>query len=131
MEGMFLINVHPWSAHKCMGDYAEFLIRQHILCHFRKGATELHLLFDDPECQVQSPKYFERQHRDQTSKVADDHEFTADMVIPPKWRENVLNCIKCKRCLVGFLSHDFVKRKNCYQNKNFLLLGVSVEICKI
>ena len=36
MEGMFLININPWSAHKCIGDYADFLLRQHILCYFRK-----------------------------------------------------------------------------------------------
>ena len=90
MEGMFLINITPWSAHKCIRDYADFLLGQHTLCYFRKGAAEVHLPFDDPECQVQSPKYFERQHRDQTNKVSEDHccqEFTADMIIPPKWRE--------------------------------------------
>ena len=50
MEGMFLINVTPWSAHKTIGDYADFLLKQHIYPHFRNGTTELHLLFDDPEC---------------------------------------------------------------------------------
>ena len=49
MEGMFLINTTPWSAHNSMGDYADFLLRQHILPHYRNGATEVHLLFDDPE----------------------------------------------------------------------------------
>lgn len=113
MEGMFLINITPWSAHKCIGDYAEFLLKQYILCHFRKGTTEVHLLFDDPGCNIQSPKYFERQHRDQTNRVPDDHycqDFTADMVIPPKWRTNVLSCRKCKRKLVSFLATDFLNR---------------------
>ena len=113
MEGMFLINVTPWSAHKCMGDYAEFLLKQYILCHYRKGACEVHLLFDDPGCHTQSPKNFERQHRDATNKVPDDHhcqDFTSDMLVPPKWRANVLSCRKCKRKLVSFLSKDFLKR---------------------
>ena len=113
MEGMFLINITPWSAHKSMGDYADFLLRQHILPHFRNGATEVHLLFDDPECQVKSPKYFERQHRDHINPISEYHccsEFSLDMVIPPKWRENVLNCRKCKRNLVCFLSHHFLER---------------------
>ena len=113
MEGMFLINITPWSAHKSVGDYADFLLKQHILPHFRNGTTEVHLLFDDPECQTQSPKYFERQCRDQTNPIPDNHycsEFKADMVIPPKWRENVLNCRKCKRALVCFLSHHFLER---------------------
>ena len=64
MVGMFLINITPWSVHKNLGDYADFLIRQKLLSHFRNGATELHLIimFDDPESQVQSSKFFERQH---------------------------------------------------------------------
>ena len=110
MEGMFLITM---SAPKNIGDYADFLLKQHILPHFRNGATEVHLLFDDPECQVQSPKMFERQLQDQKNPISDDHccsNFTEDMVIPPKWRENVLNCRKCKRNLVGFLSHHFLKK---------------------
>ena len=113
MEGMFLINITPWSAHKSIGDYSDFLLRQYILPHFRNGATEVHLLFDDPECPAQSPKFFERHHRDQTNPISDDHScnsFTEDMVIPPKWRENVLNCRKCKRNLGCFLSHYFLEK---------------------
>ena len=34
MEGMFLINITPWSAHQNIGDYVDFLIKQHILPHF-------------------------------------------------------------------------------------------------
>ena len=44
-EGMFLINITPWSSHTTMGDYAAFLLRQHILPHFRNGSTtKVHLL---------------------------------------------------------------------------------------
>ena len=125
MEGMFLINITPWSAHKCIGDYADFLLRQHILCHFRKGATEVHLLFDDPEC---SPKYFERQRRDQTNKIPEDHycqEFTHDMVIPPKWRENIINCRKCKRSLVSYDFMHRIRRKLQPHQKFFTAGGFS------
>lgn len=48
MEGMFLINITPWSAHKSIGEYADFLIKQHIIPHFRNVTREVHLLFDDP-----------------------------------------------------------------------------------
>ena len=58
MEGMFLINITPWSAHRSMANYADFLIKQHILIHYRNGAKEVHLLFDDPDCQVQSPSNY-------------------------------------------------------------------------
>ena len=100
---MFLINIVPWSAHTNMGEYADFLIKQHILPHFRNGAQEVHLLFDDPECQAMSPKYFERMNRDKSNPVPEDHScanFTSDMLIPSKWRSDVLSCRKCKRSLV-------------------------------
>ena len=128
IEGMFLINITPWSAHHNIGEYAEFLLRQHILPHFRNGSNEVHLLFDDPECQVQSPKYFERQRRDQLHPVPSEHhctEFTNDLVIPPKWRENVPNCRKCKRSLVCFLSKFFLKSigRKLQPNQRFVTAG--------
>ena len=113
MEGMFLINITPWSAHKTIGDYADFLLKQHILSNYRNGTTEVHLLFDDPECQQQSPKYFERLHRDEINQVPDDHccdDFSSDLMVPSKWRNNVVNCRKCKRNLVCFLSQYFLQR---------------------
>ena len=61
-----------------------FYLNSIILPHFRNGTTEVHLLFDDAECQVQSPKMFERQLRDQKKPISDDHccsNFTGDMVI--------------------------------------------------
>ena len=88
-EGMFLLTITPWSSHTTVGDYADFLLRQHILPHFRNGSTtEVHLLFDNASCQQYSPKYFERLHRDEQNQVPDDHSccgFSADMVLPPKW----------------------------------------------
>ena len=113
MEGMFLINITPWSAHQNMGDYANFLINQHILPHFRNRSTEVHLLFDDPECVQLSPKYFERLHRDKTTQLPEDHqcnEFSSDLMIPPKWRSDILSCRVCKRNLVCFLSTYFLTK---------------------
>ena len=109
---MFLINIRPWSAHKSMEEYACFLLKQHILPHYRNGSSEVHLLFDDPECQRQSPKFFERQSRDSINPVSDDHfcvEFFPDMMVPPKWREDIISCRKCKRNLVCFLSFFFLE----------------------
>lgn len=106
MEGMFLINITPLTVHKTMGDYANFLMTQHILRHFR-NRSEVHLLFDNTLCQQQSPKHFERQHRDSANHVSCDYhctDFNEDLYIPPKWRSNVLNCRTCKRRLVCFLS---------------------------
>ena len=114
MEGMFLINIRPWSAHKTMGDYANFLLKQHIQPYFRNTTTsDVHLLFDSPDSQQCTPKYFERNHRDKMNQTLDDHccaDFSADLMIPPKWRENVLSCRKCKRQLVCFLSEHFLQK---------------------
>ena len=47
------------------------------------------------------------------------------MIIPPKWRENVLNCRKYKRNLVGFLSNDLVNRirRKLRPNQKFFTAG--------
>jgi len=112
-EGMFLINITPWSTHQFMGDYAQFLLKQHILPLFGNTTQQVHLLFDNPNTIQQTPKYFERLCRDAQNQVADDHTcraFSADMIVPPKWRQNVLNCRKCKRSLVCFLSDFFIQK---------------------
>ena len=104
-------NITPWSAHKSMGDYADFLIRQHISPHLRNNATEVHLLFDDPNCLQITPKYFERLQRDSSAQLPSDHnctDFSSDMIIPPKWRKDVLACRVCKRKLVCFLTTYFL-----------------------
>ena len=99
MEGMFLINITPWSASWATGDYAQFLMKQHILLQY-KTAIEVHVLFDNPDSQQLSRKCFERLHQDEANLVPSDHsrtEFSSDLMIPPKWRENVINRKKCKR----------------------------------
>ena len=73
----------------------------------------MHLLFDDPDCVQLSPKYFGRLRRDKTTQLPEDHnctQFTEDMIIPPKWRNDVLSCRVCKRNLVCFLSTYFLKK---------------------
>ena len=52
---MFLINIiTPWSAHQNIGEYAGFLLQQHILPHFRKGSNEVHLQMQNVKYKVQS-----------------------------------------------------------------------------
>ena len=130
MEGMFLINISPWSAHKTMGDYANFLLKQHIQPFLRNTTTlEVHLLFDSPESQQCTPKYFERMHRDEMNQTVDDHycadSFSADLMVPPKWKENVLSCRRCKRKLVCFLSEYFLQkiRPQLRPNQTFVTAG--------
>ena len=104
LEGMFLVNTHPLTSHHTMADYGDFLMRRFLSPHLQKGCTELHLLFDNPECQEHNPKVFEQQRRDAASKR--DHTcsvFAAEAVVPKKWQE-MLKCRKCKRGLTTFLS---------------------------
>ena len=78
-----------------------------------KFAIEVHVLFDDPDSQQLSPKYFERLHQDEANLVPSDHsstEFSSDLMIPPKWRENVINRKKCKRSLMCFPSSYFIQK---------------------
>ena len=128
MEGMFLINILPWSAHTNMGEYADFLLMQHIIPHFRNRAKEVHLLFDNPNCQVVSPKLFERTSRVKHNPLPDDHScfsFTSSMLTPLKWRNDVLSCRKCKRSLVCFLSQYFIEqiRQRLLPGQRFVTAG--------
>ena len=123
-----LINITPWSAHKSIGEYAHFLIRQHISPFSRNNTKEVHLLFDDPDCVKISPKYFERLQRDKTAQLPVDHhctDFSSDMIIPPKWRNNVLSCRKCKRKLVCFLTTYFLAnlQRRLRQGQRFVTAG--------
>ena len=75
-----------------------------------------------------SPKYFERQHRDKTSQLPEDHsctDFSPDMLIPPKWRSNILSCRTCKRSLVRFLSTYFLEKikRRLGQDQRFVTAG--------
>ena len=130
MEGMLLINISPWSAHKTIGDYADFLLKQHIQPYLRNTTTvEVHLLFDSPDSQQCTPKYFERMHQDKMNQTVDDHycadSFSADLMVSPKWRENVLSCRKCKKKLVCFLSEYFLQkiRRRLGPNQTFVTAG--------
>ena len=69
MEGMFLINIAPWDAHKTIGSYADFLLKQHVMPNYRNGATEVHVLFDNPKSL--SLKHFERSKRDRLHPIPD------------------------------------------------------------
>jgi len=81
------------------------------MLHYRNGATEVHMLFDNPKCH--SLKHFEWLKRDRANPVPDTHfcsEFSADLLVPPNWNQEVLSCRKCKRNLVIFLAQYFLQK---------------------
>ena len=88
LEGMFLIHTKP--CHKTMADYGKFLMNRFITPHFKKGCTEVHLLFDDPGQQQENSKQFEQSRRDH-SEMAPEHLCTIffdDAEVPTKWQQN-------------------------------------------
>ena len=72
MESMFLINTTPPHSHKTMAEYGKFLMKWFIVNYYRKGATEIHLIFDNPG-QQQTPKKFERARRNNMSNLSSEH----------------------------------------------------------
>lgn len=115
MEGMFLINIKPWivwenSNSTCIPilgvvlvKYIYFLTTQSgraKVLNFLKGYTETRTI----QCQMS---------------------ITVQISIPRKWREDVLNCRKCKRNLVCFLCNYFLEKMRTVlqPNQRFVTAG--------
>ena len=132
MEGMFMINTSPIGSQSTYSDYAKFLMQRHIIAHFHKGCIEVHLLFDNPGQLKNSPKYFEQKRRDELAIIDTGHtceNITESRRLPKKWRENVLNCRKCKRALVCFLTQFFLNHIHIHllPSQRFYTAGAFVE----
>ena len=109
---MFLINTTPLGSHKLLGEYARFLILRYILTQFNRGSHKVQVIFDNPGCLQNSPKFFEQKRRDSIAKLASNHycsELSSSTKIPGgKWREQFLNCQQCKRNLIKYLGKNFL-----------------------
>ena len=68
-------------------DYANFLIKRFIVTQFSNGSNEVHVVFDNPGCIKNTPKYFEQSRRDQAVKIAEDHHCD-DLVQQPRSLED-------------------------------------------
>ncbi|CAC5405854.1 unnamed protein product [Mytilus coruscus] len=110
LEGMFLINTIPLSSHMTFIDYAEFLFTRWIVkSHIQFKAQEIHVVFDHPNRNGESPKDIERSRR--------THEFiqenityntvSSDLLLPTNWR-NFLNVRDHKRKFVNYLSSQLI-----------------------
>ncbi len=90
LEGMFMLNTTPLGTHRTFADYSQFLMKLFILPQFGKGASQVHVIFDNPGRLEQTRKYFERKRRDATAPIATGHtcdEFHGSLSIPSKWRD--------------------------------------------
>ena len=107
LEGMFLIQTAPIPTMKYMKEYAKFLLTRFIRQHLNAGATEVHVVFDNPGSMPESPKEIEQGRRDaHSSNPPSDHTcfvMNHDMNIPDKWR-TILECRKCKSNLTSYVA---------------------------
>ena len=55
-----MLNTVPLGNHKNFGDYSEFLIQIYLVTQWEEGTKEIHLLFDNPGRQKETPKEFGR-----------------------------------------------------------------------
>ena len=97
----------PLGTHKSLADYANLLLARHAITQFKRGAIEVHIIFDNPGRLKYTPKYFEQVTHDVAKKPTFDHycdDLQGSTKIPNvNWQDNILSFRECKRRLVKFL----------------------------
>ena len=91
LEGMFLIQMSPLPTMSCMEEYVKLLLARFVKPHFIAGAIEVHVVFDVPGSQPESPKEIEQLKRDKNTQEATTNthnciQFCSDLLVPEKWR---------------------------------------------
>ena len=107
-EGMNIIYTSPLRQFKTFSDYASFLVARWILPYFKKGCTEVRILFDQCNTQGLSPKSVERSRRD----TCDDSngvytDIDDETVLPQNWHK-FLKVRSQKHLLIRYLSKKFI-----------------------
>ena len=94
---------------------------------FSRGSSEVQVVFENPGRLQNTLKYFEHLRRDALAIVLQDHccdEILTNTQIPKNWRENLLNCQRCKRGLVTLLCGYFLKTScTCLHSNQTLYLA--------
>ena len=115
LEGMFLIQMSPLPTMSCMEEYVKLLLSRYVRPHFNTGVIEVHVVFDVPGMQPESPKEIEQLRRDRsTQETNTTHhcmDFCSDLLVPEKWR-SVLGCRTCKKSLTAYIADDMLKLIN-------------------
>ncbi len=110
LEGMFLIHTPPLTTMTCMKDYVRLLLSRFVQPHFSSGANEVHLVFDNPGCQSETPKELEWARRDTAKATSTSHHcesFSGDLLIPDSWN-SVLSCRMCKKELTLYIADEML-----------------------
>ena len=113
LEGMFIINSRPLGYHVSFLQYASFLFDRWVLNFYaRYNASEIHVLFDDPERNGPSPKDVERARRDlghqHHIEISDSISISDSTPLPSDWQKFLFNR-QNKRKLVQYLSVKFLE----------------------
>ncbi|CAG2187243.1 unnamed protein product [Mytilus edulis] len=113
LEGMFIINSRPLGYHVSFLQYASFLFDRWVLNFYaRYNASEIHVLFDDPERNCPSPKDVERASRDlghqHHIEISDSISISDSTPLPSDWQKFLFNR-QNKRKLVQYLSVKFLE----------------------
>ena len=75
------------------------------------GVIEVHVVFDAPGLQAESPKEIEQLRRDQKNNTSTSHhciDFCSDLLVLEKWR-TILGCRTCKKSLTAYVADDMLR----------------------
>ena len=113
LEGMFMTQTSPIPTMSYMTDYVQYLLTRFVRPHFAAGAKEVHVVFDNPGSQSETPKELEQMRRDRASESQTStsrHEcitFHSNCCIPEKWR-TILECRVCKKALTTYIAEEML-----------------------
>ena len=110
LEGMFMIQTYPLSHMETMDSYAKLLLQKYVCPHLFAGATEVHIVFDNPSSQTESPKEIEQFRRDQTA-TTENHDcavFQSSSKTPRDWK-STLGCRQCKNNLIVYVASEMIR----------------------
>ena len=111
LEGMILIQMSPLPSMNCMEDYVKLLLSRYVKPHFYAGVIEVHVVFDAPGLQAESPKEIEQLRRDRKNNASTSHhciDFCSDLLVLEKWR-TILGCRTCKKSLTAYVADDMLR----------------------
>lgn len=92
-----MIQTPPIASMSNMHEYAMLLLNKYVKPHLSVGATEIHVVFDNPDALPETTKEIEHRRRD--TGLDSQHEcmtFTGSTMPPHKWR-SVLGCRDSKK----------------------------------
>ncbi len=106
LEGMLMIITILLSCHKTMFNYSRFLFTKYVILQFSNGIQEVHIIFDNPCQQENTPKQLEQIKRDTQANTTATYACTifisCSKILPNKLRDTCLKCRQCKRKLVNY-----------------------------